>query len=108
METIVPPSARAAATVASAASTLRSHPTTSAPSRANARAAARPMLPPVPVMMHTFPVSLADISHANFDGQLREQGARFDCDRWLSVTHERALREMIGTYQEPPGNDRPS
>jgi hypothetical protein len=49
------------ATVASAASTVRSHPTTDAPSRAKVIAAARPMLPPVPVMTHTFPESLPDI-----------------------------------------------
>ena len=42
------------------------------PSRANAKAAARPMLPSVPVMMQTFPDSLRDISHANFGGQLRD------------------------------------
>ena len=35
-----------------------SQPTTDAPSRANATAAARPMLPPVPVITQTLPASL--------------------------------------------------
>jgi hypothetical protein len=46
--------ARTMSTVACAASTVGSHPTAMAPSRANVRAASRPMLPPVPVMMLTF------------------------------------------------------
>jgi hypothetical protein len=41
--------------------TFTSQPTTDAPSRANATAAARPTLPPVPVMTHTLPDSLPDI-----------------------------------------------
>ena len=48
-------------TVDSAGSTATSQPTTDAPSRANAIAAARPMLPPVPVMTQTFPESLPDM-----------------------------------------------
>src|SRR5471032_2016472 len=62
METIVPPSARTASTVASASATPSPAPTISAPSRANSRAASRPMLPPVPVMMTTLPASFFDMS----------------------------------------------
>src|SRR6266550_4355374 len=61
IDPLLPPAARTNSTVASAASTLRSHPTTDAPSLANAKAKSRPILPPVPVMMHTFPDSLPDI-----------------------------------------------
>src|SRR6267154_3317091 len=60
IDSIVPNSHRTIRTVASADSTFRSQPTTDAPSRANAKAAARPMLPPVPVMIHTLPESLRD------------------------------------------------
>src|SRR5580698_9143416 len=45
---------------------FKSHPTTQAPSLANTKAASRPMLPPVPVMMHTFPDSLAGIIPSPF------------------------------------------
>src|ERR1700730_12557625 len=62
METISPPEPRTISTVASAASTVTSQPTTNPPSRANAGAVARPMLPPVPVMTHTFPSRLPGIS----------------------------------------------
>src|SRR5580658_9714153 len=61
METIVPPAARTAATVASASSTNRPQPTTKAPSRAKVKAASRPMPPPVPVIMQTFPESRFDM-----------------------------------------------
>src|SRR5471032_943867 len=61
METIVPPSARTASTVARASATQSPAPTISAPSRANSRAASRPMLPPVPVMMTTLPASFCDM-----------------------------------------------
>src|SRR6185503_13822177 len=85
-DAIVPPSRWTISTVASAASTFRSQPTTDAPSRAKTRAASRPMLPPVPVMMDTFPDSLPDIDasstsivcfgaaalHAHLGGHLRD------------------------------------
>src|ERR1700761_1093927 len=61
METIVPPAARTASTVASASLTPSPAPTIRAPSRANNRAASRPMLPPVPVMMTTLPSSFFDM-----------------------------------------------
>jgi len=57
-----PPAARTISTVAAAGSTVTSRPTTDAPSRANVRAVARPMLPPVPVMTQTFPASRPTIS----------------------------------------------
>jgi hypothetical protein len=54
--------ARTISTVAAAGSTVTSQPTTDAPSRANVRAVARPMLPPVPMMTQTFPASRPAIS----------------------------------------------
>src|SRR4051812_25876680 len=57
METMSPPPSRTSSTVASAGSTVTSQPTTDAPSRANASAVARPMLPAVPVITHTLPAS---------------------------------------------------
>ncbi len=54
--------ARTNSTVAAAGSTVTSQPTTDAPARANVRAVARPMLPPVPVITHTFPASRPAIS----------------------------------------------
>jgi hypothetical protein len=65
MEIIVPPSARTAATVASASSTYKPHPTTKALSRAKVRAASRPIPPAVPVMMHNFAESLFVIFHSS-------------------------------------------
>src|SRR3984957_5087057 len=44
-------------TVSIALATLRSQPTTRAPSDANSQEETRPMLPPLPVMMQTFPES---------------------------------------------------
>src|SRR5579863_5516758 len=49
-------------TVSAAGPAITSQPTTKAPSRANARAVARPMLPPVPVTTQTFPASRPGIS----------------------------------------------
>src|ERR1700730_18505953 len=56
IDTICPPIACTASTVSAPVATLMSQPTIFAPSRANASAAARPMLPPVPVMMQTLSV----------------------------------------------------
>ena len=61
---VLPPWPRTISTVASAAATFTSQPTTNAPSRANATAAALPMLPPVPVMTRTFPESLSDTTRS--------------------------------------------
>src|SRR5580704_7009417 len=61
METIVPPAARTAATVAAASSTNRLQPMTKAPSRAKVKAASRPIPPPMPVIMQTFSESLFDM-----------------------------------------------
>src|SRR5258705_12842528 len=81
-------------TVAAAASTDRSHPTTEAPSPANIRAVARPMPPPEPVMTQTFPTTRPGISvHAPGCG-----------GRLLGVRNphlDRALRELV----EVPGDD---
>src|SRR5258708_29179265 len=67
-EIIVPPWARTISAVASAATTFTSQPMTDAPSRANATAAALPMLPPVPVTTQTFPESLSDIKRSRQPG----------------------------------------
>ena len=58
-DTIWPPAACTISTVAAAGPAIMSQPTTDAPSPANAKAAARPMLPPVPVITQTFPASPA-------------------------------------------------
>ena len=55
MDVIVPPAACTIATVSRLSASLTSQPTTNAPSRANASAAARPCPPAVPVMSATFP-----------------------------------------------------
>ena len=55
MDVIVPPAACTMATVSRLSASLTSQPTTEAPSRANASAAARPCPPAVPVMSATFP-----------------------------------------------------
>src|SRR4051795_2233899 len=71
-DTILPPAARTISTGPSAGSTTPSQPTTFAPSAANARAVARPMLPPVPVTMQTFPASRP----ANSAASVRRGGAQ--------------------------------
>src|SRR5437588_6067275 len=81
-DTIVPPAARTVSTVAFAASMFRSQPTNRAPSRANVRAASRPMLPPTPVMMHTLPSSRFDIGI--LPGALPLH--------WIAVADRRSLR----------------
>src|SRR5882757_15152 len=56
-DTIVPPAALTSSRAARPLASLMSQPTTIAPWRVKSRAAARPMLPPVPVMTHTLPSS---------------------------------------------------
>jgi hypothetical protein len=52
---MAPPAAFRRRVVSAAFSTLTSQPIYRAPSDANNKAAARPILPPLPVMMQTFP-----------------------------------------------------
>src|SRR5882762_3190458 len=56
-DTILPPAASTSFRAARPLVSLMSQPTTIAPWRVKSRAAARPILPPVPVMTHTLPSS---------------------------------------------------
>src|ERR1700688_3151501 len=56
-DTILPPAALTSFRAARPLVSLMSQPTTMAPWRVKSAAAARPMLPPVPVMTHTLPSS---------------------------------------------------
>src|SRR5258705_8889122 len=78
MPVISPPARPTSSTVSLLASTLMSHPTTFAPSRAKVCAATRPRPPPVPVISTTFLSSIPISALLVCGGQLRDDGI-LDC-----------------------------
>src|SRR5579859_1070772 len=85
-----PPAALTRSTVSCPAVALVSQPTTKAPSSANRSADARPMLPPVPVIIQTLSLSRLDIQLESVSARCLQERHRIPI---LSVVNDQTIAE---------------